>query len=93
MRKLSGMYIASRMQNMVQIRARNACIATKILFDLFVAAILLGRSALRAPTVGPWASLQASGTLRTGWWPECIVFVEGVPTNSVGKVLPPPQIC
>ena len=47
------MYVASRMQNTVQIRAWNACFATKLDILFFVAAILLDLSALRAPTVGP----------------------------------------
>ena len=49
------MYIASRIQNMVQIRARNACFATKLyfcFFFLFSATIIPGLSALRAPHGG-----------------------------------------
>ena len=51
MRKPSEMYVASRMQDMVQIRARNACFATKLHYLLF-ATILLGLSVLRAPRWG-----------------------------------------
>ena len=35
MRKPLEMYIASRMQNMVQIRARSVGFTTKLLFDIF----------------------------------------------------------
>ena len=58
MRKPLEMYVASRMQNMVQIRAQNACFATKLHIFVF-AIILLGFSALRAPTVGPFVGIFA----------------------------------
>ena len=57
------MCVALRMQNMVQIRAWNACLATKLHLFFFVATTLLGLSALRGSTVGPqavqiWLRLQ-----------------------------------
>ena len=61
------MYVASRMQNRVQIRARHASFATKLHFTCFVATIILRLSALRAPTVGP--------LVQTGRYPGYFVGV------------------
>ncbi len=59
MRKPPETYRASRMQNMVQIRARNVGFTTLHIFD-FVETFLLGLSALRAPTVGPYGAKPTS---------------------------------
>ena len=59
MRKPLEMYVASRMQHIVQIRAWDACFASK-LFLIFVATIIWGGSALRALTVGGTSSRNMS---------------------------------
>ena len=51
MREPLEMVTTSLMQNMVQIRKKNTYFVTKLLF-IFGEKVLLGLSALRAPTVG-----------------------------------------
>ena len=52
MREPLGMVKASLMQNMVETRKKNTCFVNKLLFKI-LEKVLLGLSALRAPTVGP----------------------------------------
>ena len=52
MREPLEMVTASRMQNMVQIRKENIYSVTISFFEI-LEEVLLGLSALRAPTVGP----------------------------------------
>ena len=47
------MHVASRMQNMVQVRKTNVYFVTNLLFDIF-GKVFLGLSAVRALTVGPY---------------------------------------
>ena len=54
MREPLEMYTASRMQHMVHTRKNNAYFATNLLFQFCRENVLLGLSALRAPTVGPY---------------------------------------
>ena len=49
------LFSASRMQKMVQFLKSNAYFVTNLLFIFFVEEVLSGLSALRAPTVGPYA--------------------------------------
>jgi hypothetical protein len=65
MRKTLEMITVLRMQNMREIHKNNMCFVTKSFFE-FSENILLGLSALRAPTVGPYAASKPLEYLTTG---------------------------
>ena len=56
MREPLEMVTASRMQNMMEIYKKNICFVT--IFFQFWKTVLLGLSALRAPTVGPFGIVE-----------------------------------
>ena len=55
MREALEMVTASLMQNMVQIQKKNDYFETKFFFIEILEKVILGLSALRAPTVGPFS--------------------------------------
>ena len=54
MRETLEMVTASSMQNMVQVRKKKQLFRDQNNFQTFLERVLLGLSALRAPTVGPY---------------------------------------
>ena len=65
MREPLEMVTVSFMQHVVQFRKKNTCFVTKLLFEM-LEKVLVGFSALRAPTVGPYLFQVAHLGLKFG---------------------------